>query len=132
MRWKLQKKTIAKNMQVAEQVEERWPVSNNIHSREEEEKEKIPRTEKRKGSRWGRQKTDKTCGEDPDNMDKRKKQLRGQHMFHTTKYGSEDLLRMRTKVSTVKGTTRGKVQTVEALADSGASASLILWNLAKS
>ena len=72
------------------------------------------------------------CGEDPDNMAKRKKQLGGQHMFHTTKYGYEDLLRMRTKVSTVKGTTRGKVQTVEALADSGASASLISWNLAKS
>ena len=46
-------------------------------------------------------------------------------MFHTTKYGSEELLRMKTKVSTVKGTTGGRVQTVEALADSGASASLI-------
>ena len=39
-------------------------------------------------------------------------------MFHTTKYGSEDFLGMNTKVSTVKGTTGGKVQTVEALADS--------------
>ena len=38
---------------------------------------------------------------------------------------------MRTKVSTVKGTTGGRVQTVEALADSGASASLISWDLAK-
>ena len=52
-------------------------------------------------------------------------------MFHTSKYGSEDRLVMRTKVSTVKGTTGGKVQTVKALADSGASASLILWNLGK-
>ena len=38
---------------------------------------------------------------------------------------------MKTKVSTVKGTTGGTVQTVEALADSGASVSLITWNLAK-
>ena len=52
-------------------------------------------------------------------------------MFHTTKYGSEELLGMRTKVSTVKDTSGGTVQTVEAFADSGASASLISWNLAK-
>lgn len=50
-------------------------------------------------------------------------------MFQTTKYGPEDLLVMKTKVSTVKGTKEGKVQTVEALADSGAS--IILWYLAK-
>ena len=48
-------------------------------------------------------------------------------MFHTTKYGCRDLLGMSTKVSTVKGTTKGRVQTVEALADSGASASIISW-----
>ena len=48
-------------------------------------------------------------------------------MSHTTKYGSQDLLGMSTKVSTVKGTTKGRVQTVEALADSGASASIISW-----
>ena len=52
-------------------------------------------------------------------------------MFHTTKYGSEDLLGMNTKVSTVNGTTGEKVQTVEALADSGAAASIISWDLAK-
>ena len=52
-------------------------------------------------------------------------------MFHTTKYRSEELLGMKTKVSTVKGTTGGRVQTLEALADSGASVSLIAWNLAK-
>ena len=52
-------------------------------------------------------------------------------MFHTTKYGSEELLGMKTKVSTVKRTPGGTVQTVEALADSGASVSLIAWNLAK-
>ena len=37
-------------------------------------------------------------------------------MFHTTKYGPEDLLVMKTKVITVKGTKEGKVQTVKALA----------------
>ena len=52
-------------------------------------------------------------------------------MFHTTKFWSEKLLGMNTKVSTVKSTTAGRVQTVEALADSGASVSLIAWNLAK-
>ena len=50
-------------------------------------------------------------------------------MFHTTKYVSEDFLGMKTKVSTVKGTKDWKVQTVEALADSGAS--IISWYLAK-
>ena len=38
-------------------------------------------------------------------------------MFHTTKYRSEELFGMNTKVSTVKGTTGGKVQTVKALED---------------
>ena len=52
-------------------------------------------------------------------------------MFHTTKYGSEDLLGMSPKVSTVNSTTGGRVQTVEALADSGTSASIISWDLAK-
>ena len=46
-------------------------------------------------------------------------------MFHTTKYGSEDLLGMNAKVSTVKGTTGGKVQIVEVLADSEDLASII-------
>ena len=73
----------------------------------------------------------KHVGGEPDRTDKTKEQLRGQHMFHTTKYGSEELLGMKTKVSTVKGTTGGRVQTVEALADSGASASIISWDLAK-
>ena len=50
-------------------------------------------------------------------------------MFHTTKYGPKDLLVMKTKVSTVKGTKEGKVQTVKALADSVAS--IISWYLAK-
>ena len=48
-------------------------------------------------------------------MAKTKKQLGGKHMFRTTKYGFEELLGMKTKVSTVKGTTGGRVQTVEAL-----------------
>ena len=53
----------------------------------------------------------------------------GPHIFHTTKHGQEDLFGMKTKVSTVKGTKEGKVQTVEALADSGAS--IISLDLAK-
>ena len=52
-------------------------------------------------------------------------------MFHTTKFGSEDLLGMKTKVCTVKDTQGGREQTVQALADSGASASIISWDLAK-
>ena len=52
-------------------------------------------------------------------------------MFHTTKYGSEDLLGMNTKVSTVKDTQGGREQTVQALANSGVSASIISWDLAK-
>ena len=32
-------------------------------------------------------------------------------MFHTTKYELEDLMGMKNKVSTVKGTKEGKVQT---------------------
>ena len=53
----------------------------------------------------------------------------GPHIFHTTKHGPEDLFGMKTKVSSVKGTKEGKVQTVEALADSGAS--IISWYLEK-
>ena len=48
-----------------------------------------------------------------------KEKLEGPHMLHSMKYGSEDLLGMKTKVSSVKGTKTGRVQTVEALADSG-------------
>ena len=62
---------------------------------------------------------------------KDKEQLEGPHMLHNMKYESEDLLGMKTKVSTVKGTKEGRVQTVEAFADSGASASIISWDLAK-
>ena len=51
-------------------------------------------------------------------------------MLHNMKYGSEDLLGMTTKVSAVRSTEEGKVQTVDALADSGASASIISWDLA--
>ena len=48
-----------------------------------------------------------------------------------TRYGSEELLGMNTKVSCVKGTQGGKQQTIQALADSGALASIISWDLAK-
>ena len=99
--------------------------------KKKKKKEKIPRTGPEKDLDEMDKKPDKTCGEEPDRTAKTKDQLGGQHMFHTTKYGSEELLGMKTKVSTVKGTTGGRVQTVEALADSGASASIISWDLAK-
>ena len=38
---------------------------------------------------------------------------------------------MNTKVSSAEGTQGGKLQTIQALADSGASASIISWDLAK-
>ena len=38
---------------------------------------------------------------------------------------------MKTKVSTVNGTKEGRVQTVDALADSGASLLIISWDLGK-
>ena len=52
-------------------------------------------------------------------------------MFYKTQYGSDELLGMNTKVSCVKGTQGGKQQTIQALADSGASTSIISWDLAK-
>ena len=52
-------------------------------------------------------------------------------MCYKTQYGSDELLGMNTKVSCVKGTQGGKQQTIQALADSVASASIISWDLAK-
>ena len=57
--------------------------------------------------------------------------LGGSHVCYKTQYGSDELLGMNTKVSCVKGTQGGKQQTIQALADSGASASIISWDLAK-
>ena len=67
-----------------------------------------------------------TCGPD----------LGGQQVIHTTKYGSEVLQGIKTKVSTIKNPAwKSANQHVEAhvdgLADLGASASIILWNLEK-
>ena len=61
--------------------------------------------------------------------DHREKLPGGIHVLHTTKYGTEELLGMKTKV----GTTAKEERAVEtlALADSGASASIISWDLAK-
>ena len=53
------------------------------------------------------------------------------HAVYTTKYGSEVLQGMRTKISTVKNHTWKSTLHVEALADSGASASIISMTLAK-
>ena len=60
-----------------------------------------------------------------------KNSLGGSHVFDKTQYGLDDLLGMNTKVSSVEGTQGGKQQTIQALADSGASASIISWDLAK-
>ena len=78
-------------------------------------------------------KLDITCvdGDDRSATTRDKEDLSGQHVLHNTKYGYEDLVGVKTNVSTVKGTREEKVQTVEALADSGASASIISWDLAK-
>ena len=51
-------------------------------------------------------------------------------MCHKRQYGSEELLGMDTKVSCVEGTQGGKQQTIQALADSGASVSILSWDLA--
>ena len=53
------------------------------------------------------------------------------HMFHRTRYGSDELLGMKTKISRVQGKQEGKQKTIQALADSGASSSIISWDLAK-
>ena len=59
-----------------------------------------------------------------------KHRLGGAHVCHKTQYGSEELLGMNTKVSCVEGTPGGKQQAIQALADSGASATIISWDLA--
>ena len=89
-------------------------------------KEKNPGTEPAKDP-------DKTCVEGHDRAPKTKdkEQLEGPHVLHNMKYGSEDVLGIKTKVSTVKGTKEGRVQTVDALADSGASTLIISWDLVK-
>ena len=56
--------------------------------------------------------------------------LGGSHVCHKTHYGSEELLGMNTKASCVEGTPGGKQQKIQALADSGASCSIISWDLA--
>ena len=81
-----------------------WPVLSKVHAREGEEEGNVPRKGEEHDPVGADKNPDKTCGEEPVNMAKTKQELGGQHMFHTTKYGSEELLGMRTKVSTVKGT----------------------------
>ena len=60
----------------------------------------------------------------------------GSHMFHRSQYGSDELLGMETKVSSVrewkykKGIQEEKQKTIQALADSGATSSIISWDLA--
>ena len=60
-----------------------------------------------------------------------KNSLGGSHVFYKTQYWSDDLLGMNTKVSSVDGTQGEQQQTIQALADSGASAFINSWDLAK-
>ena len=99
----------------------KWPASGDLQSRVQKEKERIPKTEPDKDPDEAGEKPDTTCVGELDRTTKTKEQLGGPHISRNIKYGSEDLPGMSTKVSTVKGTTGGKVQTVEALAGSGAS-----------
>ena len=57
---------------------------------------------------------DKTCVDRDDRVatTRDKEDLGGPYVLHNMKYGSEDLVRMITKVSTMQGTKDGKVQTV--------------------
>ena len=76
-----------------------------------------PRTEPKKDPDEADKKPDTTCVGELDMGAETKNSLGGPHVFYTTKYGSEDLLGMNTKVSTVEGTQVGTQQTVQALAD---------------
>ena len=67
--------------------------------------------------------------EDRGGEEDQKEAIRGDHMLHTTKYGSEVLQTMRTKVSNVNKE-KGIAIKVEALANSGASASMLSFDLA--
>ena len=75
------------------------------------DKEKNPKTEPDKDPDEADKKPDKTRvgGHDRAAKTRDREQLEGPHMFHTTKYRSEDLLGMNTKVCTVKGTTGGEI-----------------------
>ena len=75
----------------------RWPVLGKVQAREGEENEKFPSKGEDDDPNGADKNPDKTFGEEPVNMAKTKQELGGQHMFHTTKYGSEELLGMRTK-----------------------------------
>ena len=111
-----------------------WKAPRDTKSRALHEKEDDPRTKPKKDPDEADKKPRTSVGElDIEEInpgDETKKSLGGTHVFYKTRYGSEDLLGMNTKVSTVEGTQGGKQQTIQALADSGASASIISWDLA--
>ena len=77
-----------------------WPASGDLQSAVQQEKENDPRAEPDKDPDEADKKPD-TCVGELDRAAKTKEQLGGPHMFHNTKYGSQDLLGMSTKVSTV-------------------------------
>ena len=107
--------------------------ASDPHSEIHSDHKKAPRTEPAKAPDKASSKPEKTCVEGHDRVAtaRDKENLEGPHVLHNMKYGSENLLGMKTKYSAVEGTKEGRVQTVEALAYSGASASIISWDLQK-
>ena len=53
----------------------------------------------------------------------------GSHMFHRTQYRSDEFPGMATNVNRVQGKQEGEQKTIQALADSGASSSILSWDL---
>ena len=107
--------------------------ASDPHSELHPDHKKAPGTEPAKTPEEASSKPEKTCVEGYDRVATARdtENLEGPHVLHNIKYKSENLLGMKTKVSAVEGTKEGKVQTVEALADSGASASIIPLDLPK-
>ena len=67
-------------------------MSNNIQSREENKND--TRTEPDRDPQKADKKSHTTCVGKLDRAAKAREQLRGPHMFHNIKYGSEELLGM--------------------------------------
>ena len=100
---------------------------------EQEEKSLIPWPDRDTGAATGdpRTQTEGLVREGLDTKAETKHILRGSYVFYKTQYGSDELPGMKTKVNCVRGTQGGKQKTIQALADSGASTSIISWDLAK-
>ena len=91
-----------------------WRGSNNVQAEVHLNRKKASGTKPAKDSDKADRRPDKTClyMNDRAATTKDKEHLTGPHVLHNTKYGSQELLGMRTKVTTVKGTKEGRVKTV--------------------